>query len=310
MQASASNIHIYAYPAKVAGTCVTVGWEVEGVDPWVLDSLRYGSPLYSTTHLDMTCSLYAVYVGIRDKLLGGALEAVKNKVHGVECGAQGSDFIITVKCNHAHSVVKKALSAVVKNLSTGPAYGRYLHAMNRIGQQGDKQAYQYCAAAIQRSVSKSIRCVVTGKSRFDADSLQLVVTQVAKKYVALEQPLLGARRTHSVSAVRSPYKSVAAGSSLESIVYKKYIESLTHDTVLLVNGRIYMRHDAGKISHGGVETFVDRLGKLGDDARRSMMYLAAAENSISIEELIRGDVKKFTLDDVKRYLVAMIRHVQ
>lgn len=316
MKAVRNNIHLYAYPSKVAGgTCVTVGWDVEGVDPWVLESLRYRTPMYSSTHLDMTCVLYAVYESIRDKLLSGAFEAVKNKIHGIECGAQGSEFTLTIKCNHSANVVKKAVSAVVKNASPGHTYLRYVHAMHAIGQKPDKAAFYYCVDTVNRSVSKSIRAVITGKSKLDTDKLETMATLLAKKFVVAKAAGDGIRRTHAAESVRSPFTSVIAGSSLEAVVYKKYIEASLHSEARLSNGRVYIdARYADKLSSLGDEermsAFTSKLMKLGDETRRAVMYLASAERCMSTEELARSDDKKFTADDIKRYLVAVAKRAK
>lgn len=309
------QITLNVLPFKPAGaSCVVVGWDVPGVDPWVLNALAHGAPMYTNTHVDMSCVLYAVYESVKAKLLGGAYESVKNKIYRVDFAVQGSEFLVIITCNANAAVVKKAISAILKNASPGRMYLKYVNAMRRIDVKPDKAAFYYCVDALNDSLARAIRIVLTGKVSIPAAKTQELLKIVAAKLDIAESNGKGERRTIAQTPLDSPYASVNSGTGLGSVMYKKYLDDhLRHDLVM-TGGKIYVPVGQSKKipeldQRERIEAFVDKFMKFGNDAHAALIYLAARDGLLSTAALVSEGGKVVKRDTLVGYISALLKHL-
>jgi hypothetical protein len=310
-----NSIDFRAYPAKVAGTsCLVFGWEVEGVDPWVLDALKHGAPMYTNNFIDMTCVLYAVYEQIYNKLRGGALEAVKNKVFKIDCAVQGNEFVVSVVCNHNAVVVKKVVSSVLKNISPGKMYLRYVTNVHKLDERPDKEAFYYCVNSINASIEKAVRIVLLGKVSVTEPKMKEILTAAVKKMHLTPAGGAGTRRAIAYEALASPYSAVNSGGGMGAVLYKKYLEQNLHVIPLMTGGKIYLPKKSAKKVPGldakeKIESFVDKFMKLGAQAQHGLLYLAGSECLMSTQTLISESTKQFAKPAFVGYISALLKHL-
>lgn len=309
------HVTMNVLPFKAAGaTCVVVGWDVPGADPWVLNALAHGAPMYTNTHVDMSCVLYVVYESVKTRLLGGAYESVKNKIYHVGWSVQGSEFVLVVLCNANAAVVKKAISAVMKNASPGHMYLKYVNAMRRIGVKPDKAAFYYCVDAINDSLQRAIRIILTGKISVPANKTQELLKTCVGKLDIAKSSGEGVRRTIAQAPLKSPYAAVNSGGGLGSVMYKKYLDANLHHDLVMTGGKIYVPSGQAKKIPGltqreRIEAFVDKFMKFGDDAHAALMFLAARDGLLSTSMLVSEGGKPVKRDALVGYISALLKHL-
>ena len=95
---------------------------------WVVQTLRAGGggTPHDTARFNQSMLAYAAYEAIREKLSGSIVKAVKNKVVGSECGAQGDEFLISVTC--------APTLATARDRATESPLGRALPSLRRLVQ--------------------------------------------------------------------------------------------------------------------------------------------------------------------------------
>ena len=228
-----------------------------------------------------------MYEVIKSKLMGNATEAIKNKVSAVECGTQGSEFLISIVCAATGTAIRKVCGVVLKNAQPHKLYSKYALNIKEIGEKPDKEAFAYAADKIIAGMSKGITAVLTGKLiTLKQKALSDIAEKAGKKLVLGSVEGKKAKRTSSVAVETSPYLSVPCGSGLACVMLKTYIDSQLAIETHVVGGKIYYpsRYDTKVHALGGkerVEAYVNKFAKFGEQAAPAAVYLAAVNCLLS-----------------------------
>jgi hypothetical protein len=316
MQFTSKNLTISAYPFKGTGAaCVVVGWDIEGGDPWVLDSIANGSPLYTNTHVDITAVLYSIFDNVRAKLRSGAYDAVKNKVYSVKCAVQGNEFLISITCNSNAGVIKKAISAVIKNASPAHNYLRYVNLLKSIGVKPDQSAFYHCVKSINDSIERGIRIVLLGKIGISNDKFQPMLNLLAGKFAVVPAPSNGVRRALASSTLPLPYASLNVGNGLNTVAFKKYLDESLKSEVKLTGGKIYIPERVlvkleSLEKHNRVLAYVDKLWKFESNTKQALMFLAGEEALLSTRALVKEGGVALDKQAMVNFIELMAKHTR
>jgi hypothetical protein len=274
--------------SKVSGACVAVGFDVEGCDHWLLQSLSSGAPIHSSNHVDTTTILYTLAEHIQSKLAGSAVDVISNKVSRVNCGTQGSEFLVSVVCAGTGTAVRKVLGLILKHISTHKLYSRYAINIRKLGEKPDKAAFNYFADKIQHSLVKEIRATITGKISLNQEKLQGIAEKAAKKLSLGDIAGAKTKRSPSLEITAHNFAAVSCGSGVGCVLLKKYLDAQLEVTTHLVGGKIYFPEKfATKVKNvsekNKIEAYVNKFVKLGGAG--AALYVAAMECLLSTNSM-------------------------
>lgn len=288
--AKAGPLDASVIPTRIAnGVCVSIGI-VADVDGWVLKSLKDGSPLYSSSHVDSTCVLYTMYELVKNKLMGSTTDAIKNKINAVNCGAVGGEFVISIIGVPNGSSVRKALGITLKNISPHKLYAKYTSNIRLVGEKPDKDAFLAAASKILDQLKSKISIVIMGKIKLDKAKLEEILEKVQKKLALGDVEGKGAKRQSKAETKDlSSMSSVNAPKGIACVLLKEFLES-SLGPVELVDGKLWLPSRLESKAHamadeGRVTAHVKKLMKLKKDATPAALYVAALECVMGTREI-------------------------
>lgn len=277
-----------------ANACVTVSLPAAGANPHVLQALECGAAPASREELDSATILYTAYEVARSKLAGTPLEAMRNKVTGVACGAVDGEFMVSVVCANSGTAIRRVLGVVLKSLNPARLFAKYSVNIRRLGEAPSRECFNFCADAIVRQLRQQTRVTVTGKitsvlgdrtrtARLEealgklADKLDPAAVEGAKKHRAA-----GKKEAAETGAVRLPLGAPFTG-AFGGLLAKHYLESNLSSKVLVDSKSVYAPKELAKrvekllADKTKAKGHVDKQGRLKDQEDGALAYLAMVE---------------------------------
>lgn len=225
MEVDEKNIHVHFIPCRAVGdVTVLFGFDIGGeADSFVLEALKHRAPMYTNNFIDNTAVLYTLYEQAKMKLMGAAIDNIKNKVTKVDCGVQGSEFLISVNCQANGTVIRKVVGIITKYLPPAKYYNKYVRNIRKLGVKPDKDAFGFSADKINKALSRKVNIIINGKVNFDKPKLAAVAKKGVEKMLINDVEGGKTKRTIAPASVEHKFKSINCG-GIEGVLAKKYLD--------------------------------------------------------------------------------------
>jgi len=242
---------------------------------------------------------FAAYEAVKHKLSGSMVDAIKNKVTGSACGAQGDEFLISLTCAPALAAARRCAALVLQSLRWGSLYSRYTRLCKALKVRADKAAYSHAAEAANQAVRRGVTVVIAGKVRADGARAARTATFLSQKVRDSGPKEEGRPRTVALSdaggaTVAALYVSHPAP-SLFGVAALDFVESgVRGKPAQLVSGVLYVLKSANAQAErlgrsdkadGYAATLSSRLK---DEARPVLVFTAAQGCYVSSAALTVG----------------------
>ena len=166
LEAKKSNLSIFVERTSLVGdVAVCVSFKAK-LNSCCLNKLK-GSCSCSCfpSGSEEACLCHALYLVVKNMLCGDPLATARSKVGNVECGAHNGYFFMSWKVKGTGSAVRKSLGMALKCLSPGKLYSVYSHCVKEVGGSSNRDAFNYVADELTKSIKDSVHCCVVGNIR-------------------------------------------------------------------------------------------------------------------------------------------------
>jgi hypothetical protein len=272
----------------------------------LLDGCSIPDQLYARA--EETAMAYALYLQVRDKMLGSPLEMSKSRVSSMGCSSHGQHFNISWNTQGTLSALKKTIKLYLSCLNPAKLYAKYSDCIKRLGGKADKGHFAACANKMIESIKNDISIVAIGKIKIAAPKLDEAVESLYSKLPALAK-VSGGSVLPKHPEVKYECPSVD-GSGMSAVVTADYIRNKVNNAKVNLSGKkIYITNisdQAWKTKKEGIknkkkiDVYVgQKYGKLGKEFPKVMGYLSIVNgytNCSGVKEIAKSkpDLKAIT----------------
>lgn len=303
---------------KVADAAVVISFPCQ-VSSFVLGKLRSGAcgDVKLTTHMDDTAIAYAVYQLSEINLKGTPMALIGSRVSQMSCGAQGSDFNISLNTHGSLTYVRKCIRLVLKSMALDKLYSLYERNMKSLGCKPDRGVFNKCANAIQSKINGGTKISIIGKVNLNkkaagkAIPVQKTLDALTKKLELPTVSKLGpeaSRQAADMSAEPDCGFPEIKCSGLDALLLASYIASTVRyptsfsKSSLIVHSQSWTSQKAKLKESARIKAFITKKythARLDDHLSSLFAYQASttgAVSSSSVKQIARSSLKSADLE--------------
>ena len=292
--AAAGAVRLRVEPSRAAAqACVVVSVPL-AAGFWAVEALRGGGLLLDGARVDAAVVAYAMYEELRRKLMKSPVDAVRNRISGMDCGVQGGAFLVSVTCAPTFAAARKCAALVLQNLQWGRLQGAHSALCKKLGVAPDKAAFATAAWDAYKATAKGVDVVFAGKIDASGGEVAAAAEKLAAKMKNTPPKAKGARRPAPPAdrAVADVYGGPLAAPGLPGFLAYTYVTA--KEEGVLSSGQLYIAKGAlGRaLKLGGngkkVRNYVRKFLALGAEARGSLVFVAAQRCGVAASDLRLG----------------------
>ena len=123
---------------------------------------------------------YSLFLLIREKLIGSAVDGSRSRVDHVVCAAHGNDFVISWNTQGTGTMLRKVTGIALGALLPNSLYSRYSYCIKLLGGKADRAEFDYLAGKMIDAIDSSVHIVAVGKINTNTDLKALLATAFGK----------------------------------------------------------------------------------------------------------------------------------
>lgn len=147
-------------------------------DAFSFDNMK-GNKVY--TGSEQSALAYALYLTIRDKMVGSPLEIARSRVSRVDCDAQEGKFMISWNTQGSVSMLRKTLGLAFSAMNPHKLYSKYAVNCKNLGCKADRDVFNHIANSMVDSIKKGIKIAAVGRIKIDSAKVKDVLQKSEKK---------------------------------------------------------------------------------------------------------------------------------
>lgn len=307
MNASSGKLNLYlGVTKKVPDLAVAISFGSD-CDQSALDALQC-SGQHSSSKLDCSAVCYAVYLNVKQRLMGSALEVAKSRVADVKCGCAGKKFVISWATQGTGSALNKTLGEAMKAINPAKVFSTYKQVKKSVGESANREEFNYVVDALLKGF-KVDACAV-GRINTTKAKLNEIVKKAAAKLNLdkADSPKSKPQESKNQKAEKEQKANpVVKCSGLDACVVYDYLSSnsvlvkYANNGVEVLSGGWDSKHaqlkKADRISRFVAQKYV----KLGEHFTPVMSYLAViscSADASSVASFLRKNQKGDKMKEV------------
>ena len=194
IEAKKNNLHLFISPtSKVGSVVVSIGFETD-CNAGILRNLKSGCCCNCQQDekkcfpkgAECTSVCFSLYKLVQTKLAGSPLDVFKSKVGNVCCNFSQGVFYVFWDVQGTVSAVRKSLGMALSCIQPSKVYSIYQDCMRMLNHHSDRNAFNFVADELCKSINSKLVCAVVGKIKADNDKLNAMLDVLSKKLPKLD----------------------------------------------------------------------------------------------------------------------------
>lgn len=138
-----------------------------------------GNKVY--TGSEQAALAYALYITVRDKMVGSPLEMSRSRVSRINYDAQEGKFMLSWNTQGSVSMLRKTIGLALSVMNPHKLYSKYAINCKNLGCKADRDVFNHVANAMADSIKKGIKIAVVGRIKVDNTKVKDILQKVEKK---------------------------------------------------------------------------------------------------------------------------------
>lgn len=270
MLSKTDYISIYVFDNKIyPNTIINIGFKLK-CNWFVLQKLKRAHPCNCSELAyasEPTCLAYTIFLTIKEKLAGSALELSKSNLLNVDCNYHNGQFIISIHLPNSMSNMKKNINQIIPKINPSRNYSLFSECMRILNGKPNKKEFNYCVDLLQ---GIRIDMVILGNLKINKESLD-GIAKTASSNLTLKNNSKPKDIPFSLKKQQgvSDFPTIKT-TSYKSVFIQDFIENETKLPVAVYSTNVTIYHKkwktiSSKIKPERIASFVDKkYKKLGD----------------------------------------------
>jgi hypothetical protein len=223
---------------------------------------------------------YALYLAVRDKMVGSPLEIARSRVSRIEFDAQEGKFMLSWNTQGSVSMLRKTIGLALSVMNPHKLYSKYAVNCKNLGCSADRDVFNHVANEMVADIKKGIKIAVVGRIKVDSAKIKELLQKVEKKLPKLStekgtKPSQHDKFVHSFPVIKA--------SGITSAAVEDYIRSQSMGTAsigneIIVYNKSFTTKRAALKKVDRIKTYVrQKYEKLGPDFPCIFTYLCITQ---------------------------------
>lgn len=224
---------------------------------------------------------YALYLTIRDKMVGSPLEIARSRVSRIEFDAQGGKFMLSWNTQGSLSMLRKTIGIALSSLNPHKLYSKYAVNCKNLGCSADRSIFNYVANEMADEIKKGVKIAAVGKIKVDSSKIKDLLKKVETKLPKLSnekgttKPPAHDKFVHEFPVVKA---TGVAASAVEDYIRSQGMGTASLGNEIIVYNKSFTSKKATLKKADRIKTYIrQKYEKLGADFSCVFAYLCITQ---------------------------------